>query len=167
MWKQIYDYPNYEVSDKGEIRNIKSGRILKTRPNPRGYYYTNLSKNGNLKVFRIHRIVAQLFIPNPDGKSEVNHIDGNKKNNAADNLEWVTREENRQHAIDTGLMSGGIPVDQYEMTGEFVARYESLSKAAFSVNGDSQAISHCCKGWQSHHRGFVWKYALLQDTNSL
>lgn len=115
IWKQVPGYYN-EVSNFGNVRSINhkagngktyQGKNLKPVLTNSGYVNINLI-TGNDKdriVKRVHRLVAELFIPNPDGKDEVNHIDGNKQNNRADNLEWVTRNENEQHAYDTGLIT--------------------------------------------------------------
>ena len=115
IWKQVPGYYN-EVSNFGNVRSIThkagngktyQGKNLKPVLTNSGYVNINLI-TGNDKdriVKRVHRLVAELFIPNPDGKDEVNHIDGNKQNNRADNLEWVTRNENEQHAYDTGLIT--------------------------------------------------------------
>lgn len=98
MFKVITGFPNYQVSNKGEIVNTKTGKFLKPQIS-RGYltiqFYVS---KGKPKKFRIHRLVARAFIPNPLGLLEVNHKDGNKTNNSVDNLEWVTAKENDQHA---------------------------------------------------------------------
>ena len=85
-----------------ETQTIK-GRVLKQRINPGGYCYVGLRKNGTKATFALHQLVAQVFIPNPDNKRTVNHIDGNKLNNSVTNLEWSTYSENLEHAYKTGL----------------------------------------------------------------
>jgi len=102
-YKQIKDYENYSVSNYGRIRNDKTGRILKPRKDLCGYLYVGLYKNGVRKMLKVHRLVANAFIPNPENKRTVNHIDGNKINNFVENLEWCTHKENTHHAMDTGL----------------------------------------------------------------
>ena len=100
IWKPISDYDGYEVSNFGRVKSFKynSPRILK--PELRGVY---LSVNLYNKHFQVHRLVALAFIPNPDNKPQINHIDGHKLNNYAGNLEWTTASENIQHAFATGL----------------------------------------------------------------
>jgi len=93
MWKQIEDYPNYEVSSEGQVRNIKTNQILKNQLSPMRYV-VNLYTNDAYKKCYLHRLVATAFIPNNEGKPEVDHIDRNKLNNNVSNLRWVSRNEN-------------------------------------------------------------------------
>lgn len=114
-WKPVKGYEGlYEVSDHGNIRRIwRYGRrwvgTCKPKQTKDGYLETTLYKGGKQTFIRTHRIVAQAFCENPQNKLEVNHIDGNKQNNRADNLEWVTSSENQKHAYKLGLqrVSGG------------------------------------------------------------
>lgn len=106
IWLPIENYVgDYEVSNLGRIRSFKNNKIKIMQPalNHGGYKHLLLTKNGVPKGFRIHRIVAKTFIPNPMNKECVNHIDGNKLNNNSNNLEWVTKSENMQHAYDNNL----------------------------------------------------------------
>lgn len=118
IWKDITGYEGvYQVSNFGRIKSL--GRFLKRGESkifvdefimsggstPIGYKTVNLTKNKVRKAFSVHRLVAKAFIPNPEGKPEVNHIDGDKLNNNYTNLEWCTRRENLQHAYDTGLVN--------------------------------------------------------------
>ena len=109
VWQPIPDYDGYQVSSFGRVKRIyKNGkqRVLKPMLNRNGYLEVCLSKNDKKKLFRIHRLVALCFIPNPDNKPHINHIDGCKFNNFVENLEWVTGSENIRHAFDTGLLVG-------------------------------------------------------------
>lgn len=101
QWKQIQEHPMYSVSNKGRVRNDNSGRILRQGKEKCGYLHVVLFPNR--KVCRVHRLVAEAFIDNPDNKVDVNHKDLNKQNNILDNLEWTTRKENCQHAQKSGL----------------------------------------------------------------
>ena len=124
VWKPCPDFEeHYEVSNLGRVRSrsvfiphdgswnkdmngyIKKVKIHNQQVNRYGYLQTKLCKYGKCRQLTIHRLVAKAFIENPENKSQVNHIDGNKKNNRVDNLEWTTRSENVKHAYDTGLMS--------------------------------------------------------------
>lgn len=105
IWKQT-DIPGYHISNLGRLKG-RSGKILKTKPNHNGYHTMCLKPNGRkgkCECIRIHILVAKAFIPNPDNKPQVNHIDGNKNNNRADNLEWCTNQENMIHAYRHGLV---------------------------------------------------------------
>lgn len=111
IWRPISGLEeHYEVSNLGRVRRIKSGygtsagRYLNFIDNGNGYAIASMSKDSTHYRRYVHRLVAEAFIPNPDGKPEVNHIDGNKRNNRVDNLEWVTRAENNAHMFRTGLV---------------------------------------------------------------
>lgn len=111
MWKDVKGFEGwYQVSNLGNVRRIApvngSPRCKNLKPwiNTRGYSYVTLNVHCKKTVFRLHRLVAEHFIGNPNKtKTDINHIDGNKRNNAAANLEWCTRSENMVHAIKTGL----------------------------------------------------------------
>lgn len=107
VWKDIKAYEGlYQVSNLGRVRCLKgkSERILKQRKDRNGYIKIHLSKHGKRKYTTLHRLIAQAFIPNPENKPQVNHIDGTKHNNCLDNLEWVTQKENMQHAEINNLI---------------------------------------------------------------
>jgi len=91
-WKVIKDFDTYEVSDLGRVRNIRTGRIMKTA-NSHGYRSVPLRKDGKAKRFRVHRLVAQAFIPSVDGKVLVDHINENRADNKVSNLRWCTYQE--------------------------------------------------------------------------
>ena len=123
IWKEIKDYPNYQVSNFGRVKTLKyysnihkkyynRELILKEKDNKHGYKFVSLGcgKRGERKNIAIHRLVAQAFILNPNNYKEINHIDGNKNNNCADNLEWCTRQENVLHAYRLGLKK---PIQEY------------------------------------------------------
>lgn len=99
LWLPIADNPKYEVSSKGNVRNVRTGRILNREITYRGYARVNLSG----KHYYIHRLVADAFYDGENGNFDVNHIDGDKLNNFIGNLERCTRKENIRHAVRSGL----------------------------------------------------------------
>ena len=104
MWKQINEYPNYEVGDDGTVRNRKTKTILKERISNCGYARVVLYNHKGHKELAVHRLVAEAFVPHENLlQTDVNHINGIKRNNNAGNLEWCTKSENIRHAQDTGL----------------------------------------------------------------
>lgn len=114
IWKDIAGYEGlYMISDHGRIRRIDKEKspLINPKTNPHnGYKYAHLSKNGKVKAFRLHRLVATHFLPETENKQLVNHIDGNKTNNKYDNLEWATPSENQLHRYRVlGRTNGGRP----------------------------------------------------------
>src|SRR5689334_20246619 len=97
MWKKLKGYPEYKINKSGQIKRNK--KLLKNQIASNGYVNVCLCRKGKPKVFRLHRLLAITFIPNPQNKPCVNHKDGNRKNNTLANLEWVTFSENMLHAI--------------------------------------------------------------------
>ena len=100
-FKQLEKFPMHAIDQNGTVMNIYKRNILKEAHNVKGYPTVCLQ---NKTTKPIHRLVAETFIPNPDNKPQVNHIDGNKENNHVSNLEWVTNEENKQHAVENNLL---------------------------------------------------------------
>lgn len=109
-WRDIQGYEGiYKVSSLGRVKKyVKQEWVIrKSVVTKSGYSSIELRKGVDRRIFRTHRLVALAFIPNPENKREVNHIDGDKSNNCLVNLEWVTREENMKHAGEKGLMPHG------------------------------------------------------------
>lgn len=99
LWKEIPGYETtHQVSNYGRIKQVIKNTLLKNRLNSKGYHTINLTANGKTKTFKVHRLVALAFLPNPEKKEQVNHIDFNKLNNNFQNLEWVSNRENSCHS---------------------------------------------------------------------
>lgn len=112
----FYDLSDYMIGEDGKIVNIHNNHIVKPQMNGKGYM--RVSIGGRLEF--VHRLVAQTFLPNPENKPQVNHKDGNKTNNCVSNLEWVTNQENRDHAVVHGLHLKGEACSNAKLTGEDV-----------------------------------------------
>lgn len=140
-WKEI-DIVNglYSVSDKGRVRNNRTGYILKPTPFNHGYMKVNLKVEGTSITQQVHRLVAMAFIPNPENKPEVNHKNGIHDDNRVENLEWVTGEENRNHAYETGLQRHKDP----RYGGYLYGLWKNCHKETFY------------SGWQDFLKFYKW-----------
>jgi len=137
--KTIDGFDSYAVSDAGVVTRLDVGRALKPVANKAGYLKVGLRNGTNQKWFFVARLVAAAFIPNPDNKPQINHIDGNKTNNHVGNLEWVTRKENCLHARRSlgkcvGEKNGGSKLTENDVIDirtlrSFGAKYIDLAKA--------------------------------------
>ena len=172
IWKPVVGYERYyEVSNKGNVRSVtryvfsikgkrKTRKVCGSEKKPKinhsGYYQTTLSKQGKSETVVIHRIVAEAFIPNPCSKPQVNHIDGDKLNNCVENLEWATSFENMSHAVNV-LNRLVIPVSQYDLEGNFIARFNSIKEAGESTGTPRCSISNVLHGRRKKANGFKWK----------
>ena len=107
---------DYDITRDGKVINKNTGYQLIPQPNGKGYLRVSIGK----QLMFVHRLVAEKYIPNPDNKTQVNHKDGNKLNNCVDNLEWVSNQENRNHAIDNGLYLIGEKCPWHKITEEDV-----------------------------------------------
>lgn len=179
LWKPIYGYENfYEVSNFGNVRSfpkvVRSGRgktikksvALKPQRRQHGYLAVWLYANGTRKQVSVHRLVAEAFCEKKDGCNEVNHIDEDKTNNHADNLEWCTRQENATHGSRTARIAEkntngkrSKPVEQYTLSGEFVKRYPSMHEARRQTGFAEGNIYRAINGMYSHAYGYKWRYA--------
>lgn len=152
-WKQIKGFEHYEISNYGEVRNCE-GKILKASKAGAGYSKVNLWKDGEKKQKYIHRLVAEAFVPKPEKNVEVNHKDGDKNNNAVENLEWCSRSENLMHSCY--VLEKHVKKVRCIETGVV---YPSIKAAARHTGFHHTAISLCCDGRQKKTHGTHWEYA--------
>ena len=172
VWKPVVGYEGlYEVSNCGKVRSVEHytnghhlmAKELKPTMSQR-YLYVKLYKNAKPRTIRLHRIVAEAFVPNPMHKPQVNHINGNRLDNSVGNLEWCTSSENLRHAYKTGLKDIEDSmrkirkkVLQLDMDGNAVREWRSMSDAARELGLQVSNISHCCKGRIRSTGGYRWE----------
>lgn len=146
----------YTIDIFGNITNLRTNKYMKQYMNIFGYMNVRLTKNKKQKEYKVHRLIAEAFIPNPQHKKQVNHIDGNKANNVVWNLEWTTNKDNCIHAADTGLTKSGKKVRIIE-TGEV---FNSIGSCARKIEGNACNISRCLYNTAKNysHKGlhFEW-----------
>lgn len=182
-WKVIPDFDNiYYVSNYGRIMRLRhfriskrynkngklyTAKILKACKNGQGYINTQLRHlDSSFETFKVHRLVAQAFIPNPENKPQINHKDGNKQNNRIDNLEWCTNGENGKHAWENGLRRKNIgvlnkfsiPINQYDLDGNLIKEWYCINDISRELGISHGLITATCQGKQKTSHGFIWKY---------
>ena len=167
-WARVED-TNYEISNYGRMVNTKTGNLLKTQANKKGYQVIRVTINRVKRTFRIHRLVAQYFVSNPNNKTQVNHIDGNKNNNRYDNLEWCSNAENAHHAIKTGLWESvieGAKLENEKRKKKVIARnihtneilrFSSIRDAERQIG--TRHIVDVIKGKRKQAKGYEFEYA--------
>lgn len=174
IWKDIKGYEGkYQVSNFGNVRSlmyhntkgIKRISLLKPATDGSGYFRCALSKNNILTTFKVHRLVAQAFIPNPNNYPQINHIDGNKKNNRVENLEWCTNSMNQIHAYSNNLNQGargkGITVGVTFPNGDY-KEYASLKFAGKDLGIHARTVRQKILGIQPSIKLKGYKFTLIK-----
>lgn len=161
IWKDVEGYEGlYQVSNFGRVKRVTTGRILKGGKDKYGYLIVNLYKNSVGSIKTIHRLVAEAFIPNPENKPQVNHVDENKTNNSLDNLEWMTAKENTNHGTrnERSGKSQSIPIIATNLkTGESMEFYGS-NECARQLGLHQASITKVLKGRLKQTGGYTFKY---------
>ena len=158
QWKAIKGFEEYQISTDGRVK-ARSGKILAPNDNGFGYLHVHLMKDGKPHAKKIHRLVAEAFIDNPEQKPQVNHIDGNKANNSLDNLEWTTCSENMKHACANGLhIKRAKAVVQINIiTKSVINTYKHANDAERATGINHTQILNACKKNKTTG-GYLWEY---------
>lgn len=160
IWKDIKETNGiYQVSNKGRVKKEK--RILNQFNNGNGYMYVSILVNNVFKNKRVSRLVAQEFVENPNQYTFVNHIDENRKNNNVNNLEWCSIKYNNNYGnrIEKYKKARYKPINQYNINGTFVKRWNSIKEIAQKLNISQSGIVNCAKGKFKQFKGYIWEYA--------
>ena len=150
---ETFTLDDYEITKYGDVINLRwGGKKLKPQRNGKGYLRVHIAG----RMYFVHRLVAEKYVPNPDNKPQVNHKDGNKLNNCADNLEWVTNQENRNHAVKNNLQLCGEKCSWAKLTQEnvnYIREHTELSNTELAqmFNVDRHTISDVrhFKSWKN------------------
>ena len=197
-WRDILGYEGYlQVSDTGQIRSVEryvnhrggslmliKPKIIKSFPDPKGYLKVRTSVNNKKTCIKVHRAVAEAFIPNPEHKPQVDHIDGDKTNNNVSNLRWVSNRENFDYSVQNGMREKSFEVLQrsinnpeikrlavlgaikkcqkktycFDKSGNLIGVYNSAKEAAKAFGGIGSGVSACCRGDMPTYKGVVFRY---------
>ena len=174
IWKDIKGYEGlYQASNLGHIKSIRNNKILKCDYSHNGYRIVDLQG----KTFRVHRLVAQTFLPNPDNLPQVNHKDEDKFNNNVDNLEWCSRSYNINYGNRNNKVAKKVSiwrkgkgsdysprerkkVAQYTLDNKLVREFKSINEAGRETKSSIGTIYNCCVGKSKSCNGYKWKFVL-------
>lgn len=172
IWKDIKGYEGlYQVSNLGRVKalekkcingRVNKEKVLKSNEDNMGYKYIGLTKNLIRKYYKVHRLVALTFIPNPNNYPCVNHKDENKVNNIVDNLEWCTHRYNANYGTskERSIEKQMKKVFQYNKNGELIKIFSS-TKAVIEDGFKQSSVSQCCNGKILTHKNYIWSYEEL------
>ena len=184
IWKNIEGYPNYQVSNMGRIKRLSTGyyrrteKILKPQLQNNGYLHIKLSQKDKTKCILVHRLVAQVFIPNPNNLPQVNHINEDKTDNRVENLEWCDRKYNINYGngiskrVKTNKENGTYKkigeinskihsksILQFSKDNSFIRKWDCIMDVQRELGYDNRQICSCLKNRQKTAKGFKWVYA--------
>lgn len=179
IWKDIKGYEKlYQISNYGNVRSLthirstgkgkclQKGKTLKPGIQNVGYKFVVLSKNGITKGYRVHRLVAEAFIPNPNNYKYINHKDENKLNNNVNNLEWCTLSYNNAYGTKIErskkkmINTVGRKIRQYDLKGNLIRTWDCIMDAEryLNIKRASSPICACCKKKKPTAYGYIWDY---------
>ena len=162
-WRVINGFPNYSVSNLGNLMNNKTGKFLKSCIKG-GYLHISLTNGKIKKTLKVHRLVALTFLDNPEKKEQVNHKDGNKLNNSIENLEWCNNKENQIHKFKIGLGNNFTrKIIQYDLNMNKIKEFNSITEASKELNISKSNIQGVLINYRNTAGGFVFKY--IEDNN--
>ena len=166
-WRDIEGYEGlYQVSDQGRVKSFKwnKERFLKPSMDKDGYLLVNLCAGGKPKTLKVHRLVCEAFHENPDNKPQVNHVNEDKTDNRACNLEWCTRIENMNFGTRNSRAGKAIAkanskqTGQYTLDMELIKVWPSAREAERKTGFDQSTISKVARGKYKQAYGYIWKY---------
>ena len=147
--KDIVGYEGlYAVTSCGKVWSYRNKKFLTPGVHNKGYLIVCLCKDGKEKMYRVHRLVAEAYLPNPDNLPQVDHIDGNKTHNYVNNLQWITNRDNVRKGRNK-------PILQYDLDGNFIREWECTADVGIEVHSH---ICQCLKGRSKSACGYIWKY---------
>ena len=176
QWKPVAGYEGlYEISNMGRVKSLgnnksRKEKILKPAKDGSGYLFVVLCRNGKHKIFKVHRLVAVAFLPNPNGFTEINHINEDKTLNVVSNIEWCSRSYNVNYGSRNKRISKVVEASKYYDFRTIEYRFASTAEAG--RNGfKHQYVSACCRGCYSTHRrnfynGLYWRFASVGESTS-
>lgn len=165
LWKDIKGYEGlYQISNLGYVKALRYGnqkksnkeKIMKASPDGYGYLQLGLTKDKKTTMYKIHRLVAEAFIPNENNLPQINHKDENKVNNKVDNLEWCTLEYNINYGSRTEKYRKKIK--QYDLSGNLIKIWNSITDIEKELKIPHSHIVECCKGKRPTAKKYIWKY---------
>ena len=156
VWLPIKNFPRYRVSSEGKVKSLKHNKVLKPYDDGKGYDKVDIYDGPKRCPRSIHRLVADTFFDGDHDGLEVNHIDGNKKNNFVGNLEWCTKSKNLYHAYAMGLKKPPSyhPLQRKVRIIETGEVFDTLNKCANHIHGQSSHITACLDGRRKSHKGY-------------
>ena len=147
--KDIKNYEGlYAVTSCGKVWSYKSNKFLVPKCGKNGYLYVCLCKDGQKKWYRVHRLVAMAYIPNPDNLPQVDHIDNDRTHNYVNNLQWITCRDNVRKGRNK-------PILQFSLDGELIREWECTADVGKEV---SKNINNCLKGRCKTAYNYIWRY---------